>query len=178
MILAIPKTKRIVLFAGLLLAVIVAVNIFWGGRSFEQPINSYNEVPDEAATNSKQLTQQTEYDKEGAFFAEYRLQREHNRSREMGMLQELANNEEQTQSAREAASMKMMRIMEDIDKEMKAENLVKSRGIEECVVISEPTMSTVVIKGSDSVINEDEIKSIISPVLELGEGHITMVFRD
>jgi hypothetical protein len=74
--------------------------------------------------------------------------------------------------------MKIMRIMEDMEKEMKAENLVKSRGIEECVIISEAGMSTVVIKGSRAAVNEDEIKDLVGAVLKLDENQIGMVFRN
>ncbi|MGI5911719.1 MAG: SpoIIIAH-like family protein [Syntrophomonadaceae bacterium] len=180
MVFTLPKIKKKLLGVSLLFIVIVAGSIFVGGNSdknLEGPVNNNTQVNDVNQVVNN-LEQSIVNNKDGEFFAEYRLQRERNRSREIHMLQELSSNEEQAQPAREAASMRIMRIMEDIDKEMKAENLVKSRGIAECVIISEPAMSTVIIKGSAAIISEDEIKEIISPVLGISQEEISMVFRD
>jgi stage III sporulation protein AH len=174
MVLEIKKAKKIIVIAGVVLAVIVAANMLWGGRSFEEPINA----PDSAMSESQpEKTADNMESRSGEdFFAEYRLQRERSRSREMQVLQELAQDEAQGQAAQEA-SLKIIRIMEEMEKEMKAENLVKSRGIEECVVISEPGMSTVVIKGEAAAIDEEEIKGLIGRVLEVNDENIGMVFR-
>jgi len=178
MILTLPKNKKILLIAGVLLTLMVSVAVFSGGSDSQPLTDTNNEAALPERNNSGEIPEQTKYETEGDFFAEYRLQRERNRSREMSMLQELANNQEQSQSAREAASLKMMQLMEDVDKEMKAENLIKSRGIEECVVIIEPAMSTVVIKGAASAIDEDEIKRIICPVLQLSEDNVSLIYRE
>jgi len=174
----IKKVKKFAMIAGLLLVVIVAANIFWSGQSFKEPLNTSDNVPEKVATPVEKNINPVDYRSEADFFAQYRLQREQSRSRELQVLQELARNEEQGKTSREAASMKIMRIMEDMEKEMKAENLVKSRGIEECVIISEAGMSTVVIKGSRAAVNEDEIKDLVGAVLKLDENQICMVFRN
>lgn len=176
MVIEIKKAKRLVVIAGVLLAVIVAVNMVWGERSFKEPLNTPNDALSESKSENK-APEKMDSCQEGDFFAEYRLQRERSRSREMQVLRELASDEEQGQAFREAASLKIMHIMEEMEKEMKAENLVKSRGIEECVVISEPGMSTVVVKGSAAAIDEDEIKGLICRVLEVSDKNICMVFR-
>jgi stage III sporulation protein AH len=174
MVLQVRKAKRIIVVAGVVLALIVAVNMLWGGRSFKEPINN----PDHNITQSTpEKSKKIESHPEGDFFAEYRLQRERSRSREIELLRELSQDEGQGQAAREAASLKIIRIMEDAEKEMKAESLVKSRGIEECVVISEPGASTVVVKGSETEIDETVIKDLISPVLGISDDDICMVFR-
>lgn len=176
MVLEIKKAKKIIVIAGIMLAVIVVVNMFWGERSFKEPINTPNNALSESKPEDEKADKLVA-DSERDFFAEYRLQRERNRSRQMQVLRELARNEEQGQASREAASLKVMHIMEEIEKEMKAENLIKSRGIEECVVISEPGMSTVIVKGSTAAINENEVKGLIGRVLEVSDENIYMVFR-
>jgi stage III sporulation protein AH len=174
----INKVKKIVLITGLLLVVVVVANILWDGNISKEPPNSPDNISDKAATPPKNETSSVETQGEADFFAEYRLQRDQNRSRELQLLRELTGSEDQSKTTRDTASMKIIHIMEDIDKEMKAENLVKSQGVEECVVISEAGMSTVVIKGSKSVINEDEIKDLVCPVLKLNKNEICMVFRN
>lgn len=177
MVVEFKKIQKIALITGLLLVVIVAGNILWGGQNSKEPPNNPDNVSDKHKTPLNQEITPIGTASEADFFAEYRLQREQNRSRELQVLQELTRNEEQSKTARDAASMKIMHIMEETQKEMKAENLVKSRGIEECVIISEAGMSTVIIEGSKAAINEDEIKDLVAPVLKLKDNQIGMVFR-
>ena len=49
MVLEIKKAKKVIVIAGVVLAVIVAANMLWGGRSFEEPINA----PDSAMSESQ-----------------------------------------------------------------------------------------------------------------------------
>ena len=177
MVVELKKLKKTAIIAGLLLVVLVTANLVWGGQSFKEPLNSSDNSPEKVANPVEKHISTVKFGSEADFFAEYRLQREQSRSRELQVLRELTRSEEQTKTTREAAAMKIMRIMEDREKEIKAENLVKSRGIEECVIISEGGMSTIVIKGSKSAVNEDEIKDLVCPVLKLNENEISMVIR-
>jgi stage III sporulation protein AH len=173
----INKIKKIALITGLLLVVIVVANIVWNGPSSKETLNTSDNIPGKVTTSMEKEGNLLNSPGEADFFAEYRLQREQNRSRELQVLRELTRSEEQSKATRDAASLKIMRIMEDREKEMKAENLVKARGIEECVIISEAGMSTVVIKGSKSAVNEDEIKDLVGSVLKFNENKICMIFR-
>ncbi len=177
MVVDIRKAKKIAVIAGLLLVVIIVANIFWDKASSKQPLDTSDNIPEKVINQEEKDINRVDSRTEADFFAGYRLQREQSCSRELQVLQELTRSEEQSKSTRDEASLKIMRIMEEREKEMKAENLVKSRGIEECVVISEEGMSTVVIKGSKAEVNEAEIKDLIGPVLKLDENQICMVFR-
>lgn len=177
MVVELKRLKKTAIIVGLLLVVLVTANLVWGGQSFKEPLNSSVNVPEKEANPVEKHISTVSSSSEADFFAQYRLQREQSRSRELQVLRELTRSEEQSKATREAAAMKIMRIMEDTEKEIKAENLVKSRGIEECVIISEGGMSTIVIKGSKSAVNEDEIKDLVCPVLKLNENEISMVFR-
>lgn len=177
MVVDIRKAKKIAVIAGLLLVVIIVANIFWDKARSKQPLDTSDNIPEKVINQEEKDINRVDSRTEADFFAGYRLQREQSCSRELQVLQELTRSEEQSKSTRDEASLKIMRIMEEREKEMKAENLVKSRGIEECVVISEEGMSTVVIKGSKAEVNEAEIKDLIGPVLKLDENQICMVFR-
>lgn len=177
MVIEIRKAKKVAIIAGLLLVIIVVANIFWGGPGSKQPLDNADNIPEKVINQEEKEINPIDSPTEADFFAGYRLQREQSRSRELQVLQELTRSEDQSKSTRDAASMKIMQIMEETEKEMKAENLIKSRGIEECIVISEAGMSTIVIKGSAQEVNEDEIKDLVCPVLKLNENEISMVFR-
>ena len=177
MVIEIRKAKKIAVIAGLLLVIIVVANIFWGGPGSKQPLDNADNIPEKVINQEEKDINRVDSRTEADFFAGYRLQREQSRSRELQVLQELTRSEDQSKSTRDAASMKIMHIMEETEKEMKAENLIKSRGIEECIVISEAGMSTIVIKGSAQEVNEDEIKDLVCPVLKLNENEISMIFR-
>ena len=113
----INKVKKIVLITGLLLVVVVVANILWDGNISKEPPNSPDNISDKAATPPKNETSSVETQGEADFFAEYRLQRDQNRSRELQLLRELTGSEDQSKTTRDTASMKIIHIMEDIDKE-------------------------------------------------------------
>lgn len=178
MVLEMKKIKKTSIIIGVVLVILIAANVFWGVYNTKESPDSSDNISDEVTLPVEKEITPVEFCSETDFFAQYRLQREQSRSRELKVLQELVRSEEQSKTTRDTASMKIMSIMEDIQKEMKAENLVKSRGIEECVIISEAGMSTVVIKGSESAITEDEIKDLVCPVLKLNENQISTVFHN
>ncbi|MDR1159807.1 MAG: SpoIIIAH-like family protein, partial [Syntrophomonadaceae bacterium] len=68
------------------------------------------------------------------FFATYRVERERIRGHQTEMLQSIINDRNTEKTAREAASMQLMNISADMEREMKAENLIKSLGFLDCVV--------------------------------------------
>jgi stage III sporulation protein AH len=86
------------------------------------------------------------------------VERERVRGRQTEMLQNIINDRNTEKAAREAASTRLMNISADMEKEMKAENLVKSLGFSDCVVISQAGFMNVILQ-SESV-NEDEEKEI------------------
>lgn len=112
-----------------------------------------------------------------SFFAEYRMERERTRGKQIELLREIINQTSQGK-AREAASLRLVSISEDMEKEMKAENLVKSSGYKECVVIIQPSETTVVLKADSlSQQQEDQIKNIVGTSIEQEEGKINIIVR-
>ncbi|MGI5921985.1 MAG: SpoIIIAH-like family protein, partial [Syntrophomonadaceae bacterium] len=88
-----------------------------------------------------------------SFFAEYRMERERSRSKQIELLREIINSQADTK-AREAASLRLVDISRDMEEEMKIENLVKSRGYNECVVITQANNTMVIVQSEDIDIEE------------------------
>ena len=77
------------------------------------------------------------------FFAEYRMERERMRSREVETLKEVINKEDCSQDAKDAAALRLVKISENVEKEVKTESLIKSQGFKDCVVIIQNETTTV-----------------------------------
>jgi hypothetical protein len=82
------------------------------------------------------------------FFAEYRMERERMRSREVETLKEVINKEDCSQDAKDAAALRLVKISENVEKEVKTESLIKSQGFKDCVVIIQNETTTVVVLAS------------------------------
>lgn len=112
-----------------------------------------------------------------SFFAEYRMERERTRSKQIELLREIISQTAEGK-AREAASLRLINISEDMEKEMKAENLVKSSGYQECVVIIQARITTVVLQA-DSLKTEQEnqIKKLVGTSIMQEEDKISIILR-
>ncbi|HWP95913.1 MAG TPA: SpoIIIAH-like family protein [Syntrophomonadaceae bacterium] len=96
------------------------------------------------------------------FFAEYRMERESLRGQQMELLGKILNDTGTDRVAREAASARLVKITEDMEKEMKMESLVKSRGFSDCVIIDEAEATTLVVAASSlSSQQEAELRQLI-----------------
>lgn len=116
---------------------------------------------------------------QGNFFSEYRMERERLRGRQIEMLQELLNNTSSDQKAREAASLRLVKITEDMEKEMKAEGLVKSKGFEDCTVIIQPQCTTVVVQAPNLRLDQEEaIKKLVSAAVQCNEDDLALIVRE
>ncbi|HCF71752.1 MAG TPA: hypothetical protein DER33_09265 [Syntrophomonas sp.] len=138
---------------------------------------SPNEVPEVGIEPGIEI--QTKAAEAGSisFFAEYRMERERTRSKQIELLREIINQNSQGK-AREAASLRLVSISEDMEKEMKAENLVKSSGYKECVVIIQSSETTVVLKAESlSQEQEDEVKQIVGTSIMQEKSKINIIVR-
>lgn len=97
-----------------------------------------------------------------AFFAEYRLERESLRGWQKAMLSQIINDSTADNNMRQAASLRLTQIGEEMEKEMKMESLIKSRGYADCVVIPQNDAVTVVISASQlSSQQENEVRQVV-----------------
>jgi stage III sporulation protein AH len=166
---------------GIIVAVLVGV-VFFGllisKMNSAKPDDGVKDLTDEqeiSDINTPGINNQQQDD----FFSEYRIERERVRGKQVEMLQEIINNQSIEKEARQTASLRLVSITEDMEKEMKAENLVKSKGFEECVVIIQPHTTTVIIKSSTLRLDEEqEIKELVSRITQYSEENLCIIARD
>ncbi len=88
-----------------------------------------------------------EYD----FFAEYRLQREIIRSKEIDLLQEMINNNQYDPEIRQKAQVDLLNVVKKMEKELECENLIKAKGAKDSLVIIGEDGVNVVVKVEGSM---------------------------
>lgn len=111
------------------------------------------------------IKRETGIEKKEDFFAEYRLERENLRSRQIEMLEKVINNEKTEKKARDAASLRIVEITREMEKEVKLENLVKSKGFADCVVVLQSGGVSVVVEGDHLTEKEEnEIRKLVKGV--------------
>lgn len=112
------------------------------------------------------------------FFAEYRIERERVRGKQIELLREIINNQYTESKAREAASLKLVEISENLEKEMKAESLIKSKGFKECVVIAnQENISVVIFANNLRLDQEKEIEEQLRNIGVFNEEKISLIVR-
>ena len=100
---------------------------------------------------------------EDDFFAEYRMERERVRSKEIVMLREIINNPDSVQKAREAAYVKLVDIADREEKEMQAEAMIKSQGFQDCAVVISSKNTTIMLEGdSPGTAEHQALKKAVS----------------
>lgn len=113
------------------------------------------------------------------FFAEYRMDRERIRGKQIEMLREIMNQSGSEREARQAASLRLVEISADMEREMKAEALIKSKGYDDCVVIIQPENTTVVVAvASLRLDQEKEIIGLVSRITKTREDQIVIIARE
>lgn len=171
------RNKRLWISTGLTgLVLILALTLV---RQVHIPANS---ISSGAATQQKLeksiVTKLEEKQGQKGFFAEYRIERESLRDQEMEMLGRIVNDSTADRVARQAASGRLVQISEDMEKEMKVENLVKSRGFNDCVLISQANDATLVVSASRmSAEQEDDLRRLLGRPGKNGDGkvYITLI---
>ncbi|HBK54571.1 SpoIIIAH-like family protein [Syntrophomonas wolfei] len=96
------------------------------------------------------------------FFSTYRLDRERIRGKQLDILKAIMENKDSDDKAREMASLRMVKISEEMEKEMSLESLVKSEGIEECVALVQAGTATVIVPaGALSPERKEEMRELL-----------------
>lgn len=102
------------------------------------------------------------------FFSEYRMERERTRDAQIELLREMINNPNVDKKSRETASSRLVEISETIEREVKAETMIKARGYEDCVIMIQSALTTVVIPSKTNTLpvnKEEEIKKQVSQMV-------------
>lgn len=105
--------------------------------------------------------------KEDSFFSGFRMERERVRGKQIEVLNEVISNQENEPQAQVVAANRLVKITEDMDAEMKAEQILKSKGCQECVVFMQKGSVTAVIKSAPLIIEEKtELKEMLGRLAE------------
>lgn len=174
------SAKRILFVLSIMLILTIVVSIVAGGCHKNEIQHSGEQtIPQDDITSIK-LPEKPEKKSDGKnFFSEYRLERERVRGKQVEMLREIINNQTSEKTVREAASMRLVQITEDMEKEMKAENLVRSKGFDECVIIIQPGATTVIVQTSTLRLDkEEEIKKLVSQATQCNEETLCLIVRE
>lgn len=111
-------------------------------------------VLDEAEMVSAEQNTVNSYDD---YFVNYRIEREKIRSQQVELLREIVNNPSSINEVRKNAQEKMLTITQNMENELKLENLIKAKNFKDAVVLIQPESVMVVVKVLE-LANEDGMK--------------------
>jgi stage III sporulation protein AH len=175
MIIVARKIKIIALLIVLILVPIIAINLInWNTDKKSEPVSNIAAESDQLDLNNKiKITSQNS---EEDFFAEYRIERERVRGKETGVLREIANNVSNDKKTRDIASLKLVELVEEAEKELQAEAMIKSQGFQDCAVIITPKSTTVMIESNGVQIQgQEQIRKAVSIATGCIEKNISVV---
>lgn len=174
--------RQIIIFLGVALLLAISISTLVAGRYGDDslPVSSMDktaEIPSNFSTAGIIAEKSSQIQKD-QFFVEYRLERERLRSRQVEMLNEIVHNPASEKEARQAASLRLVEISRNMEREMQAESLVKSKGFEDCVIVMQPEGITAVVKSTSLPLEkEKEIQEMVSRVTESDTEKISIVWR-
>lgn len=101
-------------------------------------------------------------DRERGFFPQYRLQRDRVRGEQLDILKEIVNNPNTDEKSKQSALSRLLAITGGMEKEMKAEGLLKAEGFVEGVVILDNDQANVVVYSNalDAERKQELIKQV------------------
>lgn len=141
-----------------LLAVKLLGTIYYSESA--QPIKESSTYEQSAVPDKEKVKE--DIMQEDAFYSGYRMEREKVRGKQIDVLNEVINSQENNQQAQLAAANRLVQITEDMETELKAEQLLKSKGYRDCVVIMQGESATAVIQSNPLVTEEKlELKSML-----------------
>ncbi len=151
----------IVIFVLLALAAIWAIN-GKEERTTILPLSEENQILEEFSKTADLSQVSKRETAPNDFFPTYRLDRERIRGKQLDILKAIMENKDSDEKAREMASLRMVKISEEMEKEMSLESLVKSEGIEECVALVQAGTATVIVPaGALSPERKEELRELL-----------------
>ncbi|MDU2066680.1 MAG: SpoIIIAH-like family protein [Sporomusaceae bacterium] len=147
---------------------------FWGVKVYREDSSKQAEMQLNALPVSQNHSEALQIAASPDFFVEYRLEREKVRSEKAEVLREIIRNSP-TEEARSHAQDSVLRLMQDKQKELEMENLIKSKGFYDALVfIREESVSAVVKSASLSRDDVLQIADIIHRVANVKAEEITI----
>ena len=99
------------------------------------------------------------------FFGDSRIERERMRGERVEILREIVNNNNSSAQMRLEAQQKLIKISDDLEKEMKIENALIAKGFVDAIVVIEPETVMVIVPSSG--LRQDEIVRIADIVVKV-----------
>jgi stage III sporulation protein AH len=132
-----------------LLALLLAIAGIWWLVQVDREVNRIeivtgDPVP-EAVAEVAVAEEKAVTEKMPSFFAEYRLQRDRVRSREIEMLNQIIENEKISTEAKKQAEQQLLSLIAMMEKELLVENMVKAKGYREAVFFYRDGLANVVV---------------------------------
>lgn len=177
MIISLYRIKRLAIVAAVILIPFISI------VAIHAVINSDDRPAVSGLHEIEQLQMPTgstvaDNDEAIGFFAEYRIERERVRGKQMELLSNIADNPNQEQKVRNSASLKLVQIADDLAREMQTETLIKSKGFKECAVILDSKGMTIIL-DRDTLSEElkKELQELSSAVSGVDQAKIIVTTR-
>lgn len=160
--------KKVALALGIVALFLLVVKILGVVYHEEspQPVKASATYKEAEVQPGKQVVKD-ESQKEDSFFSGFRMERERVRGKQIEVLNEVISSQENEPQAQVVAASRLVKITEDMDIEMKAEQILKSKGYPDCVVFMQKGAVTAVIKSAPLVAEEKaELKEMLGRLAE------------
>ncbi|HOP68941.1 MAG: SpoIIIAH-like family protein [Dethiobacteria bacterium] len=119
-----------------------------------------------------------EADPEGAFYVEYRLQRDRVRSQEVEMLQEIIDHPNASAESKEEAEAMMLEIIQLMEKELMIENMLKAQGYEDALFFYRNRLATVMVKKKELSEREFlQVTEVVAGALDIEREEVKVIAR-
>jgi stage III sporulation protein AH len=158
------KRFKKALWAVLLLLLIGGTAVVISGleRDMQSSYKAYTGENPAEMLNGIVDNQEWEIDRGGAFFVEYRLQRDRIRSQEVEMLEDLLNNPNTSDGSKQEAEEMIIELVQLMEQELLIENMIKAQGFEDAIFFYRNQVATVMVKQQE--ISEREFIQITDAV--------------
>lgn len=140
-------TKKQTIIIAVLIVLIAFAGIF--SQKFNNSFGNINQTSKEASSKKES----------GNFFADGRLGKENQRSYMKQQLENIINDDKQTEEARDSATQSLMVLLDRGSKENEIETLVKQRGFEDVLCFIDENGVEITVKAVEPL-NDDMVNKI------------------
>lgn len=160
-----------------ILTVVLLLGTITTIKYLQQPV-SVNQVAGDFQPLEQSVSQTTTKVVSGGFFNEYRLNRDRMRSKQVEMLQNVISNSGSDAKTRDAAGMRLVDITTAMEKELKAENLLKAEGYQECVIMVQADSTTIVLQSPSMQPQQvKRVKELVGQAVNSSPDKLSLVTR-
>lgn len=169
------KIGWVIFIAGIL---ILAILLLHPGRDEDQLSPAIPEENQHQTANKSSIPPENMTFSVDDFFAEYRVERERVRGRQIEMLREVLNSPVMKEAQPEAA-LQLIDISAKMEKELQTEGMIRSKGFTDCVAIIQAEAALIVIQsGRPEQQQEDEVMATVEKITGYDADRICIIYRE